>query len=107
MIQRKTVRSDPTADVHADGGHLLAIHPHAGAPWDASGDNLKLRERIDDHLFSGAHISAYVAFPFSQIQDGIADDLAGTVIGDVAATVGGMIVDPRAAEGGFASQKIL
>ena len=28
MIQRKTVRGDPAADMHADCGHLPAIYPH-------------------------------------------------------------------------------
>ena len=37
MIQRKTVRGDPAADMHADCGHLLAIHPHAGAAWNSPG----------------------------------------------------------------------
>src|SRR5580698_4324451 len=104
MIQRKTMRGDPAADVNSDCGHFLAIHPHAGAAWDAAGDNLEFRERINDDLFDSANIRAYIALPFSQIQDGIADNLAGTVIGDVAAAVGGVILDPRATQRGIASQ---
>ena len=76
MIQRKTVRSDPAADMHADCGHLLAIHPHAGAARNSPGCNTELRERIDDHLLDGPNIGDHVALPFSQIQDRIADDLA-------------------------------
>ena len=69
-------------------------------------DNVELRERIDDHLLDGPNIGDHVALPFSQIQDRIADDLAGAVIGDVAAAIGGIELDSGAAQRVFARQQI-
>ncbi len=66
----------------------------------------KSAKRVDEHLLDGAHISAHVALPFAQIQDRIADDLAGTVIGHVAAAVGGIECDAGAAQHFVAGQQI-
>ena len=49
--------------------------------------------RVDHHLLEGAHVRHNVALPFAQIEDRVADHLAGAVIGDVAAAVGGLQVD--------------
>src|SRR5580700_6277753 len=98
MIQRKTVRSDPPADMHADSGHFLAIYPDAGAARNSPGCNIELRERIHDHLFDSANIGHHVALPFSQIHDRIADNLTRSVISDVTAAVGGIELDAGAAQ---------
>src|ERR1700678_3061669 len=92
--------------MHADGGHLPAIYPHSRAAWNTSGCQAELRQSIDDYLLDSPDVSHYVAFPFSQIHDRIADDLAGTVIRDVAAAVGGVELDAGAAQGIFARQQI-
>ena len=53
-----------------------------------------------------ANVGAHVALPFSQIEDRIADDLARTVIGDVAAAVGGVELDAGARQDFVAGQQI-
>src|ERR1700733_13581494 len=57
MIQRKTVRSDPAADMHADGGHFLPIYPHAGAARNSSSWYTEVRKRVHDRLLHGPNIS--------------------------------------------------
>ena len=42
-----------------------------------------------------AHVPAHVAADLAELQDGIADDLAGAVIGDVAAAIGMMELDAQ------------
>ena len=54
-----------------------------------------------------AHVSAHVALPLAQVQDGVAHQLAGAVIGDVAAAVGGMEGDAGAGQDLFAGQQVL
>jgi hypothetical protein len=43
---------------------------------------------LDDGLFEFIDVFAGAFYKIAQVEDGIADDLSGTVIGDVAATVG-------------------
>jgi hypothetical protein len=93
-VQRETVRGDPSADVHADGADFAPAHPNAGQLGNAAGLDAEIGQRIDDGLLDGPDVSAHVALPFAQVQDGIADELAGAVIGDVAAAVGGMKAMP-------------
>src|SRR5689334_25157471 len=98
MIQRKTVGSDPAADVHSDCGHLFPIYPDAGTAVHAAGLDREFGQRADDDLLDRADVSDHVSLPFSQIENRIADDLAGTVVGDVAAAVGRVKGDASAAE---------
>src|SRR5271166_4938164 len=107
MIQRETMRSDPAADVDADCGHFLAIHPDARAARNAPARNPELGQRIDDHLLDGPDISAHVALPFSQIHDWIADDLAGAVISNIAAAISWIKVDAGAAERRVTREQVL
>src|SRR5690242_8018884 len=106
MIQSKAVRRDPAADVNADGGDLFPVHPYAGAALQPPGIDFELRERIGDDGLDRPHIRDYVALPFSQIEDGIADNLAGAVISNIAAAIRGMECDSGAAQNFFARKEI-
>src|SRR5277367_2333404 len=92
--------------MHADCRHFPAIHPNAGAAWNLSSRNTKIRERTDDRPLDGANIGAHIALPFSQIQDRITDDLSGAVIRDVAAAVGGVKLNASAGKSGFAREQV-
>ena len=105
-VQRETVRSNPSADMHPDGADLAFTHPDARQLWNAAGLDAEIRQRIDHGLLDGAHIGAHVALPLAQIQDGIADDLPRSVISDVAAAVGGMEGDAGAGQYVFAGQQV-
>src|ERR1035441_316926 len=71
--------------------------PDAGAAWDAPGQHAEVGAGADEGLFHHADevdgpqksvARVALAGPFApQVEDGVADELAGTVIGDVAAAV--------------------
>src|ERR1700722_5126454 len=99
-VQRETVGCHPTADVHAHGGDLTTFHPYASELRDASREYVEIRQRVDKHLFDGAHVGAHVPLPIAQIEDRIAHHLARAVISDVSAAVRGM-------EGGAGSARVI
>jgi hypothetical protein len=100
------VRCDPSADVHADGGDFALAHPDARQLRNAARLDTEIRQCVDQGLFNGSYVRAHVALPFAQVQDGIADDLSRSVIGDVAAAVGGVEGDAGAGQEFFAGQKV-
>src|SRR5258708_7749052 len=97
-VERESVRCHPAAEVHADGGDLAITGPNAGELGNASGFDAVIGEGIDDGLLEGADVGAHVALPIAEVEDGVADELPGTVIGDVAAAVGGEEFDAGAVE---------
>src|SRR5579884_3852915 len=98
MVQSEAVRGDPAADVDANGGDFSAVDPDSGSAFEAVRMNVELCEGVDERLFDGANIRDYVALPFAEIEDGVTDDLAGAMIGDVAAAIGVMELDAGALE---------
>jgi hypothetical protein len=58
-------------------------------------------------LLDGPEIGAHIALPFSQIHDWIADNLAWTMISDIAAAIGWIKFDPGAAQRSFAREQVL
>src|ERR1017187_585242 len=71
-VERETVRCDPSADVHADGGDFALAHPDARQFRNTARLDTEIRQRIDERLFDRPHIRPHVALPFAQVQDGIA-----------------------------------
>src|SRR5579871_745877 len=106
VIQCKSMRSDPAADVNADGCDLLSLNPNAGAAQETLGLDAEFVQSVDNRLLHGPNIGDHVALPFSQIENGISDDLTGAMIGDVAAPIGGMKGNAGAAQDFFARQQI-
>jgi hypothetical protein len=62
--------------------------PHAGEAVLAAGRNTETCERTDQHLLQVTHVAVQVAAVGLQVEDGVADELAGAVVGDVAAAAG-------------------
>src|SRR5580700_3576082 len=87
-IQRKTVRSYPTADVNPNGRDLTVAHPYASELGNARGFDSVIGECLDDRLLDAAHIGADIAFPVAQIDDGITYQLTRAVISHITAAVG-------------------
>src|ERR1700738_2833076 len=98
MIQRKTMRGDPSADMHSDGRQLLPINPPSRAARKAFAVDSEVTQRIYERLFNGTHIGHYVALPFSQIENRVAHDLSRSVISNVAAAIRMMEGDACAAK---------
>jgi hypothetical protein len=106
-VERETVRCDPSADVHADGGDLALAYPDARQLRNTARLDAEIRQSIDQRLFDSPHVGPHVALPLAQIEDRIADDLSWAVIGDVAAAVGGMKGYAGAGQDFLAGQEVL
>ncbi len=106
QVESETVRGDPAADVNADGSQLRAARPDAGAAFHAPGCDAEIGKRVDQNLFNRAHVEMHVALPIMKIQNGITDDLAGSMISDIASAIGFVEPDSRAREHFRAGQQI-
>ncbi len=106
----KAVRSDPAADVHADGGELFfrgrGGNPDAGLAGDAIGGDAEISRGADHDFFESANVPMNVLPDARKIEDGIADDLARTVVSDVSAAIGSVEFDAFLAEHIFGGEKI-
>ena len=93
---------DAFGDPDADGRDLLAGaavragQPHAGTSVDPCPAYAELGEHLDQHALEPAHVGDHVD-GIGEPHDRVADQLAGTVPGDLAAAVD---VDDRSAVGG-------
>src|ERR1700677_1000700 len=86
-VQREAVRGHPTADVDADGGDLTIAYPYSGEFGNARRFDSVVGESLDNRLLDAADVGADIALPIAQIEDGVAHQLTGAVIGHVAAAV--------------------
>ena len=81
---------DAVGDADADGGDLVLAagrgDPDAGAALDASAVDAELGEHVDEDALEPAHVADHVD-RLGEAQDRVADELAGTVPGDLAAAV--------------------
>lgn len=104
-IKSEPVGSNAARDVDADGGDFFlgdcagGKGPDAGASGNALGGNAKVRAGADEGFFEEADVvdGSKSRGKATEIEDGIADELAGTMIGDVASAVD--FVDCDAAAG--------
>ncbi len=114
-VEGESMRGDAARDVDADGGDFAAgstalvqrvkarSAPDAGEFWDAASRDAEADAEADEGFFHGAneidwtHAVAAGIAEAAEVEDGIADQLAGTVVGNVAATVD--LVDGNAAAG--------
>ena len=96
--------------MHAERGEFFfaggGVHPNAVAICDAPGGDAKIRGGADHHFFELIDVPAHVAAMLREIEDGIADDLAGAVVGDVAAAIGRGKVDVHLREHAFAGTEM-
>jgi hypothetical protein len=108
----KAVGGDPATDVDADGGEFFfgdvarRLDPDAGFAGDAVGGDTEISGGADHGLFEGADVPVDVATDGIEIEDRIADDLAGAVIRYVAAAVGFAEFDIFLAEDVFGGEEI-
>ena len=92
--------------MHADGGDFALAHPDARQFGNTAGLDAEIRQSIDQGLFDGPHVGSHIALPFAQVEDGIAHDLSGAVIGDVAAAIGRVEGDAGARQNVVAGQQV-
>ena len=89
----KTVGGDPAADVDTDGSEFFFrdsagwLDPDAGFAGDTKGRDAEVRGSTNHGFFERADVPVHVAADAIEIEDGVTDDLAGPMIGDIAAAV--------------------
>ena len=84
MVEREAVARDPARNPNPNRRHLLVSNPDAGQARDARSRNAEIRRGTNQHLFEIAHVAMHIAPIGLQVDDRIADDLPGAVIGDIA-----------------------
>src|SRR5256885_13652461 len=85
----ESMGANPAAEVYADGpefffGCVGRLHRDAGSAGDPARGDAVLERGANHDFLEHAHVPTYVAANGREIQDGIADDLAGTMVGDIA-----------------------
>ena len=100
-VDGEPVEGDPFADAHADGADLcgiivfkamlwieLRIDPDAGGIWVCGAGDVVGCEGIDDRLFEETDVVVDAELCCVEIDDGVGDELAGAVVGDIASAIG-------------------
>src|SRR5215469_18043282 len=106
------MRGDPAADVDTNGRELFLgdaarrLDPDAGFAGDAIGGDAEVGRGADHGFFQSADVPVNIAADAVEIENGIADDLAGAVIGDVAAAIRFAEFDAFLAEDVFRGKEI-
>ena len=95
-VEREAVAADAfVVDVNADGGDLVQFpaffDPDAAKAVKEAGGDVECGQGFDQHALDIAHVAANAAdaapVEAGQVEDGVADKLAGAVIGDVPAAI--------------------
>src|SRR5579862_9085155 len=102
-IERKTVQRHPALDADADRRDLVLVsvalvrppHPYPDAVVASLAAHIEGGERADDPFFYGGDEAAHVRRAALEIEHDIADSLAGTVIGELAAAARGVHRESR------------
>ena len=97
-VERKSVACDPSRNTDTDGAQLVGAHPRARESFHASGAHAEVAGGANHHILQVAYIFVHVAAIGPQIENGITDELAGTVIRDVAAAPRFMDLDAALVE---------
>ena len=87
-VEREAVARNPPRDANADRRELLIRHPGAGQPRHTLRVHAEFRDGGDHHLLEIANVAMDVAPVRPQIDDRITHQLAGAVVGHVAAAAG-------------------
>src|SRR3982751_1447311 len=90
-VEGEAVAGHPAGDADANRGQLVVstgAGPHAGQSFDAAGVDAVARGGPNQHFLEVAYVAMHVAAVRLEVEDGIPDDLAGPMVGDVAAAAG-------------------
>lgn len=103
-VEGQAVGGDPSAYAYAQGGDLgggliVAWYPYACGTLFALGGDVEVFECVDDGLFEQAYVVVQSEVEGVEVDDGVEDDLARAVVGDVPSAVGRLHVDAEVGEG--------
>lgn len=91
------MHGDPSADSHSERADFCELtfvfvvgmfYPYAGCGGVARADDIVFSDSVDDDLFEGVHVIAYAEVESFEVEDGVCDELSGSVVGNVSAAVG-------------------
>ena len=110
-IECKAVARDPPRDPHSDGGQLgdppgPFVDPDSRQPLDAPGRHLVIGGRADQHFFEISHVAAHVAPVGPQVQDRVAHQLPGPMVGHITAATRGIQRHPASLPRRLAGQHV-
>ena len=88
-VERKPVAGDPARNADADGAYLLGptwcIHPRAREASHTTGRHAEIGADANHQLLEIPHVRVHVAPIRLEVDDGIAHELPGAVVGHIAA----------------------
>lgn len=93
-VEGEAVETDPLLDADAHGADfgtgawLIFADPDAGGGGVAVGVHAPSSGGGDDGVFEFAHVVVEAQAEVVEVEDGVNDELAGAVVGDIAAAVG-------------------
>jgi hypothetical protein len=106
-VEGQAVEADPLFEADAQGGDFARgragwigglADPNASCAKLAVGGDGEVSQGVDDGLFEQAHVIVEAEVEGVEIEDGVDDELAWAVVGDVAAAVGGFDCDAKTGE---------
>ncbi len=86
-VERQAVVAAAVLDFQSECGDLRAVDIHAGCFLAALSGHAVFCQQVDHCLFHQPHQFAHVDLPAAHVEQQVGDDLAGAVIGDLAAAV--------------------
>ena len=86
-VEGEAVHGDPFADADAEGGDFAVADPDAGEAFLAGGGDVVVGEGADEGFLEEAEVGVEVLAVVAEVEDGVADELAGAVIGALAAAI--------------------
>ena len=97
-VERKAMTGYPTPDANTNCRKLLAVDPDTGEPGDSCCVDSVVGGRTDQHFFEIPHVAVHVTTIGTKIENRIANDLTGPMIGNVATPPGLVHVDVQSVE---------
>lgn len=86
-VQGKAVHSDPLAHSYADACNFAILHPYAGEARAPSSGHSVVGEGGDERFLQGAEVGMEILAVVSQVENGVAHQLARAVVGGLTAAV--------------------
>src|ERR1700730_3098150 len=86
---------------------LISPHPNAGFTGFADSQYAEIAGGADHHFLQHTYVPDYIAADGGEMEDGVSDNLARSVIGDVAAAAGLVKRDTFLPQNIFACQQML
>jgi hypothetical protein len=87
-VHRAALRDPNTDRTDLSRSRPFDAHPHPGVPGQATASQLELRESVDHDLLDAVDVVRDRVRTHGNVEDQVADELAGTVVRDVATAVG-------------------